>query len=90
MAATSKRKTTVWRWQERFVEAGVGGLLCNKSRPPGKARISTSKTAGVVPADPNAAATRGHPLDSAIEAFRRWRWPANSYSVHLGCPTGRG
>ena len=48
MAATGKSKTTVWRWQERFAEAGVEGLLCDKTRPPGKARISTSKTADVV------------------------------------------
>src|SRR3954466_15733650 len=27
MAATGKSKTTVWRWQERFAEAGVEGLL---------------------------------------------------------------
>lgn len=48
MAATGKSKTTVWRWQERFAEAGVEGLLSDKTRPPGKARISTSKTAEVV------------------------------------------
>lgn len=48
MVATGKSKTTVWRWQERFVESGVEGLLCDKTRPPGKARISTSKTADVV------------------------------------------
>ncbi len=48
MAATGKSKTTIWRWQERFAEAGIKGLLCNKTRPPGKARISIIKTAGVV------------------------------------------
>ena len=48
MVATGKSKTTVWRWQERFAEAGIAGLLCDKTRPPGKARISTSKTAEVV------------------------------------------
>ena len=38
----------VWRWQERFAEAGVEGLLSDKTRPPGKARISTGKTVEVV------------------------------------------
>ena len=27
MAETGKSKTTVWRWQERFMEEGVDGLL---------------------------------------------------------------
>jgi transposase len=48
MAATGKSKTTVWRWQERFAEAGSMGLLCDKTRPPGKAPISAGKTAQVV------------------------------------------
>jgi transposase len=48
MAAAGKSKTTVWRWQERFAEAGVEGLLSDKTRPPGKARISAGKTAEVV------------------------------------------
>ena len=26
-------KTAVWRWQERFMQAGVGGLLRDKTRP---------------------------------------------------------
>ena len=29
-------KTTVWRWQEYFAEAGVAGLLKGRSKPPGK------------------------------------------------------
>lgn len=48
IAATGKSKTTVWRWQERFADAGVEGLLCDQTRPPGKARISTSKTVEVI------------------------------------------
>ena len=34
-------KTTVWRWQDYFVEAGVAGLLKGRSKPPGKKPIST-------------------------------------------------
>src|SRR3954463_11576532 len=34
MRRTGKSKTCVWRWQERFAEAGVVGLLRDKTRPP--------------------------------------------------------
>jgi transposase len=33
MRQTGKSKTCVWRWQERFMAAGVEGLLRDKSRP---------------------------------------------------------
>jgi len=33
MHRTGKAKTCVWRWQERFAEAGVDGLLRDKTRP---------------------------------------------------------
>ena len=33
MRRTGKSKTCVWRWQERFVEEGVDGLLRDKTRP---------------------------------------------------------
>lgn len=48
MAATGKSKTTVWRWQERFAEAGVHGLLEDKTRPPGKAPVDDTRIADVV------------------------------------------
>jgi len=48
MTATGKSKTTVWRWQARFAEAGVGGLLEDKTRPPGKAPIADARVAGLV------------------------------------------
>jgi transposase len=35
-------KTTVWRWQEYFVEAGVEGLVKDRSKPPGKKPISAA------------------------------------------------
>src|SRR5919112_719665 len=34
MRRTGTSKTCVWRWQERFDEAGVGGLPREKTRPP--------------------------------------------------------
>jgi transposase len=33
MRGTGKSKTCVWRWQERFMEQGVEGLLRDKTRP---------------------------------------------------------
>jgi transposase len=33
MRQTGTSKTCVWRWQERFAEAGVAGLLRDKTRP---------------------------------------------------------
>ena len=33
MRRTGKAKTSVWRWQERFMEEGVEGLLRDKTRP---------------------------------------------------------
>ena len=47
MAATGKSKTCVWRWQKRFMHEGVEGLLCDKSRPPGKAPIPPARVAEI-------------------------------------------
>jgi transposase len=33
MRRTAKSKTAVWRWQKRFMEEGVDGLLRDKTRP---------------------------------------------------------
>jgi transposase len=35
-------KTTVWRWQYYFVEAGVDGLVKGRSTPPGRKPISAA------------------------------------------------
>lgn len=48
MRETGKSKTCAWRWQERFMAEGVGGLLRDKTRPPGKAPVSAEKTAEVL------------------------------------------
>jgi transposase len=48
IAATGKSKTTVWRWQERFAEAGVDGLLVDRTRPPGKAPVADERVAELV------------------------------------------
>jgi transposase len=41
-------KATVWRWQERFMDEGVAGLLRDKSRPPGKAPLPRAVVERVV------------------------------------------
>ena len=48
MAETGKSKTTVWRWQERFMEEGVDGLLRDKTRPPGIASLDRATVERVV------------------------------------------
>ena len=41
-------RPTVWRWQRRFAESGVEGLLRDKTRKPGKAPLAAETTAQVV------------------------------------------
>jgi hypothetical protein len=41
-------RPTVWRWQLRFAESGVEGLLRDKTRKPGKAPIAADIRAQVV------------------------------------------
>ena len=41
-------RPTVWRWQQRFAESGVDGLLRDKTRKPGKPPIAVETTARVV------------------------------------------
>ena len=55
-------RPTVWRWQQRFAEAGVDGLLRDKTRKPGKAPIPAETTARVVGLTCTHA-TSGDPLD---------------------------
>jgi len=46
--AVGVSRPMVWRWQQRFAEAGVEGLLRDKTRKPGKAPISQEVVARVV------------------------------------------
>src|SRR6202030_4681481 len=41
-------RPTVWRWQQRFAESGIEGLLRDKTRKPGKAPIAAETTARMV------------------------------------------
>jgi len=48
MRVTGKAKTCVWRWQERFMQAGVDGLLRDKTRPSRIAPLSAAVAERVV------------------------------------------
>ena len=40
MRTAGVSKTAVWRWQARFMDEGVDGLLRDKTRPPGTPRLT--------------------------------------------------
>jgi hypothetical protein len=48
MRGTGKSKSVVWRWQERFMQAGVAGLLRGKTRPARKPPLSPAVIARVI------------------------------------------
>ena len=41
-------KTTVWRWQEFFLAAGVAGLVKGRSKPPGRKPLSRAAKIAVI------------------------------------------
>ena len=59
MRRTGKSKTCVWRWQERFMAAGVDGLLRDKTRPARIARLGAEVAERVI------ALTRSEPPGEA-------------------------
>jgi transposase len=48
MRRTGLSKPSVWRWQERYIEAGVDGLLRDKTRPARVPPLSEAKVAEVI------------------------------------------
>jgi len=42
---TGMSRPSVWRWQQRFAEEGVDGLLRDKTRKPGRAPLSAATVA---------------------------------------------
>ncbi len=64
-------KTCVWRWQERFMQEGVDGLLRDKTRPPGIAPLAPEVAERVV------ALTLGPPPGEATH----WTAPAMAKQV---------
>ncbi len=57
----------VWRWQQRFAEVGVDGLLRDKTRKPGKRPVPAETVARVV------ALTCGGRSGSTWQNSRSWR-----------------
>src|SRR5512132_2224007 len=71
MRRAGKSKPCVWRWRERFMQAGVDGLLRDKTRPPGKPPLPAETvrkvidlTIGGPPADRQA---QGHRLGLYVD-----------------------
>jgi transposase len=83
MRRTGKSKTCVWRWQERFAEAGVDGLLRDKTRPSRVKPLDQSvidQVVALTATDPpheathwTAAAMAGSVGISASSVHRIWR-----------------
>jgi hypothetical protein len=48
MRRSGVSKPVVWRWQERFMQEGVDGLLRNKTRKPGKAPLPAATVQHVI------------------------------------------
>jgi len=48
MRRSGLSKPAVWRWQARFMDEGVGGLLRDKTRKPGKPALAAQTVARVV------------------------------------------
>ena len=71
MRQTGKSKTCVWRWQERFAEEGVAGLLRDKTRPsriPPLAAEVAERVVALTLTDPPAEATHWTAAMMAREA----------------------
>ena len=48
MAGSGKSRTCVRRWRERFMEAGVEGLIRDKTHPPGREPLPPERVAEIV------------------------------------------
>jgi transposase len=76
-------RPTVWRWQQRFAESGVEGLLRDKTRKPGKAPIAAETTARVVALTP-AFARAGFAPHQATH------WTGRAMAKAIGISLGSG
>src|ERR1700704_4521779 len=70
-------RPAVWRWQRRYADAGVDGLLRDKTRPPGKEPVPTATAAKVL------ALTCGEPTGEATH----WTGRAMAKAVGLSLRT---
>jgi transposase len=76
-------RPTVWRWQQRFAESGVEGVLRDKTRKPGKAPLAAETTAQVV------ALTCTEPPHQATH-WTAGRWPRRSAFPWVQCSASGG
>ena len=84
MRQTAKSKTCLWRWQERFMQAGVEGLLHDRTRPsrvPPLPPAIGERVVALTQSDPpgetthwTAAAMAGLVRISVSSVQRIWRW----------------
>src|SRR3954468_23995879 len=90
MRRTGKSKTCVWRWQQRFMEEGVDGLLRDKTRPsriPGLGPEVAERVVALTLADPPTETTHwtadlmARPSGISASAVRRI-WKAHGLQPH--------
>jgi len=84
MRQTAKSKTCLWRWQERFMQSGVEGLLHDRTRPsrvPPLPPAIGERVVALTQSDPpgetthwTAAAMAGLVRISVSSVQRIWRW----------------
>src|ERR1700693_3650503 len=60
---TDASRPAVWRWQQRFAEHGVDGLLRDKTRKPGKKPLPAATGAKIPRAPVGKPAPKSHSLD---------------------------
>jgi transposase len=77
MATVGASRPAVWRWQQRYAEAGVDGLLRDKTRPPGRKPVPTATVTRVL------ALTQSEPSGEATH----WTGRAMAAAVGLSLRT---
>ena len=80
-------RPVVWRWQRRYAEAGVQGLLRDKTRPPGKKPVpieTVNKVLAPTCGEPPGEMT--HWTGRAMATTSAWRCtPCSASGVPTGC-----
>src|ERR1041385_1385749 len=64
-------RPAVWRWQRRYAEEGMDGLLRDKTRPPGRAPVPMTTVAKVLALNLRRSARRDDPLEDPGAPMRR-------------------
>jgi transposase len=91
MRRTAKSKTCVWRWQERYIDEGVEGLMRDKTRPsrkpplPEKIKLAVlTKTANETPANATHWSRASMAVEMGISPSSVGRiWAAAGLKPHL-------